>query len=278
MVIRDGLKYGIDRLQGVQTAGLDTRLIMCYVLNMDKLKLLINGDMPLNADEEERFKALIERRRKGEPTQYILGTCEFMSLDFNVNPNVLIPRPDTETLVEAVLERIDGGKVLEIGSGSGCIPISLAYYNKNIRAVSMDISPEATKTARCNADKNGVADRVTFITKSVFDGIDGVYDVIASNPPYIESDVVPTLQLEVQKEPVLALDGGIDGLDFYRYILENAPKHLAAGGLIAFEIGYEQGRAVSQLMEKGFEKIEVIQDLAGLDRVVLGYRKADTND
>ncbi len=279
MVIRDGLKYGIDQLKGVQTAVLDTHLIMCYVLNIDKLKLLINGDMPLNKDEEEQFKALIERRKNGEPAQYILGKCEFMSLDFNVSPNVLIPRPDTETLVEAVLERVKGGKVLEIGSGSGCIPVSLAYYDKDLTAISMDISPEATKVAQSNAEKNGVADRVTFITKSVFDGIDGVYDVIVSNPPYIETDVVPTLQIEVQKEPVLALDGGIDGLDFYKFIIKNAPQHLTDGGLLAFEIGYEQGMAVSKLMEKDFEKIEIIKDLAGLDRVVLGYRKADiTND
>lgn len=275
MVIRDGLKYGIDQLQGVQTAVLDTQLLMCYVMDMDKLRLLISGDMPLNQAEEEKFVQLIDRRKNGEPVQYILGRCEFMSLDFDVNPNVLIPRPDTETLVEAVLERVDGGEVLEIGSGSGCIPISLAYYNKNIRAVSMDISPMATKTAMGNAEKNGVADRVQFITKSVFDGIDGVYDCIVSNPPYIETDVVPTLQVEVQKEPVLALDGGEDGLDFYKYIIQNAPQHLREGGLLAFEIGYEQGRAVSSLMENDFENIEIIKDLAGLDRVVLGYRKAE---
>ena len=275
MVIRDGLKYGIDQLQGVQTAVLDTQLLMCHIMDMDKLKLLISGDMPLNQAEEKAFFELIDRRKNGEPVQYILGKCEFMSLDFDVNPDVLIPRPDTETLVEAVLERINGGKILEIGSGSGCIPISLAYYNKNITAVSMDISPMATKTAMGNAEKNGVADRVQFITKSVFDGIEGVYDAIVSNPPYIETDVVPTLQPEVQKEPVLALDGGKDGLDFYKYIIQNAPEHLREGGLLAFEIGFEQGKAVSDLMQSDFEKIEIIKDLAGLDRVVLGYRKAE---
>ena len=275
MVIRDGLKYGIDQLQGVQTAVLDTQLLMCHVLGFDKLKLLISGDVPLNPDEELRFKALIERRASGEPAAYILGRCEFMSLDFDVNPNVLIPRPDTETLVEAVLERVDGGTVLEVGSGSGCIPVSLAYYNKNITALSMDISPKATETARANAEKNCVSDRVQFITKSVFDGMEGVYDAIVSNPPYIERDVVPTLQIEVQKEPVLALDGGDDGLDFYRYITQQAPQHLKDGGLLAYEIGFEQGKAVSSLMEKNFERIEIIKDLAGLDRVVLGYRKAD---
>jgi len=276
MVIRDGLKYGIDKLQGVQTAVLDTCLLMCRVMNMDKLRLMISGDTPLDGRQEQQFAELIERRKSGEPVQYILGSCEFMSLDFNVNPNVLIPRPDTETLVEAVLERLEDGDVLEIGSGSGCIPISLAYYNKKIKVVSMDVSPMATETARGNAEKNDVSDRVKFVTKSVFDGIDGIYDCIVSNPPYIETAVIPTLQIEVQREPVLALDGGADGLDFYKYIIENAPKHLRKGGLLAFEIGYEQGRAVSDLMQSDFEKVEIIKDLAGLDRVVLGYRKAES--
>lgn len=275
MVIRDGLKYGIDQLQGVQTAVLDTQLLMCHVTGMDKLKLLVSGDMLLDQADEQQFIQLIDRRKNGEPVQYILGRCEFMSLDFDVNPHVLIPRPDTETLVEAVLERLDGGNILEIGSGSGCIPISLAYYNKNINAVSMDISPMATRTARFNAARYLVEDRVQFITKSVFDGIDGMYDCIVSNPPYIETDVVPTLQIEVQKEPVLALDGGKDGLDFYRYIVQNAPEHLRQGGLLAFEIGFEQGKAVSDLMQSDFEKVEIIKDLAGLDRVVLGYRKVE---
>ncbi|MDD4688309.1 MAG: peptide chain release factor N(5)-glutamine methyltransferase [Eubacteriales bacterium] len=273
MVIREALKYGIEQLGGVQTPVLDTQLFMCHVMKMDKLKLLISGDMPLNSREKEAFIKLVMRRAEGEPVAYILGECEFMSLDFYVTKAVLIPRPDTETLVEAVLERFPKGKLLEIGSGSGCIPISIAHYNKNISCMSMDISADATAVAIGNAQRNGVADRAQFITASVFDGIDGIYDCIVSNPPYIESDVVPTLQTEVLKEPVLALDGGDDGLDFYRYIISNAPSHLTKGGLLAFEIGYNQGQRVSDLMKDDFERIEILKDLAGLDRVVLGYAK-----
>lgn len=273
MVIREGLKYGTEQLQGVQTAVLDTQLIMCHVMGLDKLKIIVNGDRPLNHFEEKKFKELIKRRKEGEPVKYILGTCEFMGLDFDVNPHVLIPRPDTEIIVEAVLERLDRGTLLEIGSGSGCISVSLAYYNKKINAVSMDISPDATQTAKKNAEKNGVSGRVKFITADVFNGIEGVYDAIVSNPPYIETDVIPTLQPEVQREPITALDGGPDGLDFYRYITANAPKHLNEGGLLAFEVGHIQADSVSAMMEKDFKNIQVVKDLAGINRVVLGYKR-----
>lgn len=273
MVIRDGLKYGVEQLQGVQTAVLDTQLIMCHVMGIDKLKMIINGDMPLTRTEEKKFSELIMRRKEGEPVQYILGKCEFMGLDFEVNPSVLIPRPDTEIIVEAVLERMDKGHILEIGSGSGCIPVSIAYYNKHITALSIDISHDATHTAKRNAEKNGVAGRVKFITADVFDGVDGVFDAVVSNPPYVETVVIPTLQPEVQREPSIALDGGADGLDFYRYITKTAPDNLREGGLLAFEVGHTQADSVADMMKKDFTKIEKIKDLAGIERVVLGYKR-----
>lgn len=270
MVIRDAIKCGIERLQGVQTSVLDTQLIMCKVLGIDKLHLFISSSRELTKEQETEFIALIERRAGGEPTQYILGICEFMGLEFKVTPAVLIPRPDTETLVEYILEKMQGGRILEIGTGSGCIAISLAYYRKALMIDTMDISQAALAVAKENAANLGVTDRVNFIHQNVFDGMEGKYDAIISNPPYIQTDVIPSLQREVLKEPLSALDGGMDGLDFYRYIIEIAPNHLKTGGHLAFEVGHDQCQQVQELMKKSgcFFSIAAIKDLAGINRVV----------
>lgn len=270
MVIKEAMKTGIEFLKGVQTNVLDTQLIICKILGISKLELLISSDRELTEDEAREFEKLVKRRATGEPTQYILGKCEFMGLEFMVTPAVLIPRSDTETLVENVLEQMHGGRILEIGTGSGCVAISLAYYQKEFLIDTMDISATAIAVARENAINLGVFDRINFLHQNIFDGIDGVYDAIVSNPPYIKTEEIPSLQREVLQEPIFALDGGMDGLDFYRQIIHIAPKHLKMGGYLAFEVGHDQGLQVQELMKKSgcFTSIAAQKDLAGINRVV----------
>ncbi|MBQ2891251.1 MAG: peptide chain release factor N(5)-glutamine methyltransferase, partial [Clostridia bacterium] len=208
---------------------------------------------------------------------YIVGHREFMSLDFKVNSSTLIPRADTEILVEELIKIYEGKKpfIFEIGTGSGCIPVSLAYYIKDAHIMSCDISEKAIETAKENAKNNGVADRVSFIEHDILSGfpaLEEAPDCIVSNPPYIESDVTQTLDENVKNfEPLSALDGGRDGLDFYRSIIKENP--LRKGGLLAFEIGYNQGKSVSGLMENDYTDIRIIKDLGGNDRVITGIKK-----
>lgn len=271
MVIRSALKYGVEQLKGVRTAVLDTQLLLCEVLKISKLQLIISSDRELTKKEWLKFEELIKRRAKGEPTQYIIGKCEFMGLDFKVTPDVLIPRPDTETLVELVINKMpQGGRILEIGTGSGCIAISLAYYLKDCTIDAIDISQPALEVAKENAVRQGVDSRIRFLNRNIFYTIEGVYDAIVSNPPYIKKEVIPTLQIEVQKEPVIALVGGEDGLIFYRRIIEIAPYHMTEGALLAVEVGYNQGDIVKNLIKKSgyFSNIAAQKDLAGIDRVI----------
>ena len=203
--------------------------------------------------------------------QYITGETEFMGLPFKVNSNVLIPRQDTETLVEEALKVIRPGmKVLDMCTGSGCIIISIMHFAKEIEGFASDISRHAINLAKENAKMNNVS--VTFETGDLFDHIRGNYDVIVSNPPYIRTEEIPKLMPEVQNfEPVQALDGKEDGLYFYRRIVEEAKEYLNPNGFLLFEIGYDQGKEVPELMENaGYKNVKVIKDLAGNDRVVSG--------
>lgn len=252
----------------------DLGLILMNVLNIDKTQLII-GDISLSNEDIATISHLAERLIAGEPVQYITRKCEFMSLSFMVTPGVLIPRNDTEILVEEVMKRLNHNtslSVADIGCGSGCIGISLAKYMKNISVLSVDISQTALEITKQNAVQNGVSDRFEFlhldITKHTLP--DNV-DCIVSNPPYIRTDVIDTLDKKVKDfEPLAALDGGHDGLDFYTQIAKNAM--LNPGGLLAFEIGYDQGQSVSNiLLKNNYTKIEIIKDLEGRDRVVLGY-------
>lgn len=261
--------------QLTDNADFEAREIVSAALKADRAFLIINAKTEVPKAAETAALDMLRRRLGGEPLQYILGFAEFMSLRFKVTRDTLIPRSDTETLVETVLDRLGGGEanLLDIGTGTGCIGISISYYNKNVHPTLVDISGGALRIAGENAAANGVDAKL--LQLDIMEEIPmGEYDIIVSNPPYIESGVIPTLQTEVKDyEPVSALDGGGDGLMFYRRIIKIAPKLLKNGGRLFFEIGYNQGGAVEELMKESFCEIEIIKDLCGNDRVVCGRLK-----
>lgn len=264
---------GKDRLEkaGIQEAALDARLLLEEVCRTDRNTLLVHGDRAVTEEEETQFRIFIERRSTHEPLQQITGWQEFMGLRFSVTEDVLVPRQDTETLVEEVMRYLrDGMEILDVCTGSGCILLSLLRYSNGCRGVGCDISEKALAVAGQNAKELGIS--AQFIQSDLFESIKGRFEYIVSNPPYIRKDMIPTLMEEVRDhEPLIALDGGEDGLDFYRKITREATEHLYSGGMLFFEIGYDQGEAVKLLMEEeGYEEVTVSQDLAGLDRVVYG--------
>ena len=264
---------GKDRLEkaGIQEAALDARLLLEEVCGTDRNTLLAHGDRAVTEEEETQFRIFIERRSTHEPLQQITGWQEFMGLRFSVTEDVLVPRQDTETLVEEVMRYLrDGMEILDVCTGSGCILLSLLRYSNGCRGVGCDISEKALAVAAQNAKELGIS--AQFIQSDLFESIEGRFEYIVSNPPYIRKDMIPTLMEEVRDhEPLIALDGGEDGLDFYRKITREATEHLYSGGMLFFEIGYDQGEAVKLLMEEeGYEEVTVSQDLAGLDRVVYG--------
>ncbi|MBR5155920.1 MAG: peptide chain release factor N(5)-glutamine methyltransferase [Clostridia bacterium] len=254
----------------------DTDYILKH-MGFSKTDLLL-GDKVVDEEAETAFWESISRLEKGEPVQYIVGKCEFMSLEFYVTPATLIPRSDTEILVEAVLEFCktkSAPKIFEVGSGSGCIAISLAHFWQEAHVLSADISKDALAVAEKNARFNKVSDRVKFIEHNILKGFpefESPPDIIVSNPPYIPSADVLTLDKKVKDfEPRSALDGGTDGLDFYRFLILNSP--LNAGGYLALEIGFGQSDAVIDLMEKHFDDVKLIKDLSGIDRVIVGTHR-----
>jgi release factor glutamine methyltransferase len=216
------------------------------------------------------------------PLQYVMGRMQFFGLEFEVNEDVLIPRPETEVLVQTVLDivkgsgfQVPGTRILDLCTGAGNIVISLTKNLTNCKIVASELSDGALRVARRNADLNGVADKIEFIKSDLFESIDGKFDIIASNPPYIARHEFPSLQKEVLMEPRIALDGGDDGLDFYRRIIEAAPEHLKDGGYIAMEIGYGQAPLIKKMIEskKGFEFIEVKEDQYVIERIVVAKWK-----
>ncbi len=256
----------------------DVDFILVNLIGVSKSDIII-GDKELTAEETKIFETAVERIRNGEPVQYVVGFCEFMSLKFRVNSSTLIPRADTETLVETVIDfckHRENVRILEIGCGSGCVSVSLAHYLKNAKVFAIDISKQALKTAEENAKELNVADRISFFEHDIMSGfpeIEGGVDVVVSNPPYIPSRDIDELERKVKAfEPRTALDGGTDGLDFYRKISECAK--LNAGGLVAFEVGYDQAVAVKEIMHScGYKDVCWVKDLSGINRVVKGYRR-----
>lgn len=342
MTYREGYCQGRERLlqAGIDEAELEARLLLEYVCGTNRNDLLAHGDMELEAYQEKEYVRLIGRRVTRIPLQHLTGNQEFMGLSFRVNEHVLIPRQDTEILVEEVLRHLhDGMRVLDMCTGSGCILISLLHYSNHCQGVGADLSGEALAVAEENAecllgrervsggprmsqnagdtggqpagisveagsghgalemavndgccvtgqtidagegaggqavrDDSVGAGAIRFVRSDLFEEITGKFDIIVSNPPYICSDVVRTLMPEVREhEPLRALDGGTDGLDFYRRIISEVRNYLFGGGMLFFEIGYDQGKAVSSLLEEaGFLEVRVVKDYAGLDRVVCG--------
>lgn len=280
MKYRDLYNQGIEKLssENIVDAKIDARLLLEYACKTDRNALFLKGDMEVTEDETKVYFDLISKRMKHIPLQHLTGEQDFMGLTFKVNEHVLIPRQDTECLVEIVLKHLhDGMRILDMCTGSGCIVISLLHYSNDCQGVGVDLSEEALKVATHNASvlgNNGIADKmdVTFVQSNLFEKVDGKFDIIVSNPPYIKTEVIDTLMPEVKDfEPMMALDGTEDGLYFYRKIILDAKKHLNRGGQLFFEIGYDQGKEVSDLMcEAGYVNVEVAKDLAGLDRVVYG--------
>ncbi len=268
-------KKSTEILKGCQNDSplADTDYILTH-LGFSKTDLIL-GEKEVDQNTETVFWKYIKRLESGDPVQYITGSCEFMSLDFEVTPATLIPRSDTEILVEAVIQAantIPNPKILEVGSGSGCIAISLAHYIPNSKVISVDISDDALDVARRNAAANRVSDRTDFVKHNIFDGFNfckDIPDIIVSNPPYIPKADILTLDKKVKDfEPLTALDGGDDGLDFYRFIAQNC--NLSKNGYLAFEVGINQAKYVAEIMSQRFEDIKIIPDLAGIERVVTG--------
>lgn len=280
MTIKEILDHGAQQFEkNSDVPRKEIELLVMNVCGLKKIDLILKSDEILPEDALLEIEKLIQKRLKGIPLQYLLGNQEFMGLNFIVTENVLIPRQDTEILVEEIISRYKNEsnlKILDIGTGSGAISISLAKFLKKAQIFSIDISKEALTVAKLNAKKNKVADQVTFIESNLFENLTAKesFDIIVSNPPYIPSKDILELQREVKAhEPMLALDGGEDGLDYYRKITEKSIDHLKKDGLLAYEIGYNQGIDVSKLLENDFHHIEIIKDLQKHDRVVLGYHK-----
>lgn len=257
---------------------LDAEVILANLLEVERLYFILHKDQDIQEDLVEEYKQLIGRRCKGEPVAYIVGHKEFMGLDFIVNKKVLIPRPDTEILVEYVVEYIkqreEDVNILDIGCGSGAIGLSIASQFPKSQVTLVDISPEALELAKENARKLNIKNG-QFVLSDCFESISDKYHIIVSNPPYIPAKDIEDLQIEVSTyEPRGALDGGIDGLDFYRRIATEAKEYLLKGSLLAFEIGYNQGNAVIEILkENDYKHVKKLKDLGGNDRIVVGELK-----
>lgn len=267
-------QIGKEQLQkaGITDAELDARLLLEFICHTDRNALYAHGDQEIEDEKMHDFLQLIEKRAVHIPLQHLTGEQNFMGLDFLVNEHVLIPRQDTEILVEEIMRDLhDGIRILDMCTGSGCILLSLLHYSNDCSGVGVDVSEDALAVARQNADRLAEKQAV-FIQSDLFEKVEGSFDLIVSNPPYIRSQEIAGLMPEVREhEPHLALDGKDDGLHFYREIIKGAMSHLKRGGQLFFEIGYDQGEAVQALLAaNGYTEIAVVKDYAGLDRVVYG--------
>lgn len=262
----------------IESYNLDSRLLLAHVLGKDKLYILVNIDEEVSLEDEKKFFDLVEMRRENMPMQYILGHVEFMGMEFIVKEGVLVPRGDTEILVEEVLENIDEKEdidVIDLCCGSGAIGLALAHFRSNIHVDLVDLYPVPEEVTNINMKRFELESRTSFIKSDLLEEIKiqgKKYDILVSNPPYIQDEEVGRLMDDVKNyEPHTALCGGKDGLDFYRRIIIDAPSVLKGKKILAFEIGYDEGIQVKTLMENvGFKNVIVKKDLAGLDRVVIG--------
>lgn len=255
---------------GIEEAELDARYILEYITDLNSAQYFIHSEDIIEKDKAEEFFRLIERRSKRIPLSYVIGTRDFFGLTFKVNENVLIPEQETELLVEEVIKYSEGKAVLDMCTGSGCIAISIALFGKPSKVAASDISEKALEVARENA-KSLKAGEISFIQGDMFENVTDKFDIIVSNPPYIETGEIDELMPEVRDYiPRLALDGDIDGLKFYRIISKEAVKKLNKNGRIFYEIGYNQSRAVASiLLENGFTDVKIMKDYSGLDRIVM---------
>jgi release factor glutamine methyltransferase len=277
MTIREAINKATIKLkiENIDSPKLKARLLMQFILNKTRQYIMVYDEMQLTHMQKEKYFKSVELLIKGIPLQHITHRQEFMKMNFYVNENVLIPRPDTEVLVEEVIKiakKINAKKILDLCTGSGAIAVSLAKYIENSQITATDISEEALKIAEINAKNNAVDRQIAFITSDLFEELPKEkYDIIVSNPPYIKKDIIKTLDKEVQNEPNIALDGGYDGLDFYRKIVKQSYEFLKYQGYLCLEIGYDQNADVTQLIEKEEKYINTYskKDLYGNDRVVI---------
>lgn len=290
MTIKDLIIYGITKLDRkyIDESVLKTRLLLESCLGKTKEYMMVHLDEEVTRDVEEKFMSYISRAAQNEPVQYIIGKQEFMGLTFSVNKSVLIPRSDTEILVEEVInivkteinntsdaEIVDKNiNILDMCTGSGAIIISLAHYLKdyNINYYASDVSGDAIEVATQNGENNDV--KINFMISDLFKSIPEIkFDIIVSNPPYVERNVIKNLDENVKREPYIALDGGIDGLDFYKEIIKESNKFLNKNGYLCFEIGYNQRESVTNLLkENDYVDIHCIKDLGQNDRVIVSRK------
>lgn len=261
---------------------LDAEVLLAHLLQMERIQLYVNYDLPLKEDELVKYRELVKKRARRVPVAYLIGGREFMSLDFHVNSDVLIPRPETELLVEEIIKYcddigIDKPNIVDLGTGSGVIAVSLGYYLKEARVLGIDISSKALKIARKNIEKYQLSERIKVLEGDLLQPLISMnknnVDIIVSNPPYISSGDLGHLAPEVRVEPQLALDGGADGLNYYRKIIEQAPLILKKDGLLAIEIGYNQFPAIKNIFDDKWSEIRVIKDYSGHDRVVMSLKR-----
>jgi release factor glutamine methyltransferase len=281
MTIKEALEKGTIMLKGedLDSPKIKARLLLQDTLNKPRTYLLVHDNDNINPKLLEQYLKNIEKVKKGTPIEHITHLKEFMKLNFYVNENVLIPRQDTEVLVEEVIsiaKRINAKKILDLCTGSGAIAVSLAKYLSQSDVTATDISNEALKIAKKNAINNQVENQITFINSDLFTNLnDEKFDIIVSNPPYIKRNVIENLDEEVKKEPYIALDGGEDGLFFYRKIIKEAYQHLKYGGYLCLEIGFDQKIDVIELIEneEKFENIYSKKDLCDNDRIIVAQLK-----
>jgi release factor glutamine methyltransferase len=281
MTVSEILKAAADVLQssGIIEAGREAKSLLAFALSRNQTFLVAHPEYELSDAEKTRFQTVLERRARREPFQYIVGKQEFYGLDFAITKDVLIPRPETELIVEnaiEILRKSENAKFCEVGIGSGCISISVLYHIKSASAIGLDISEKALTAARKNAEIHRVAERLKLKISDVFHNLsDEKFDLIVSNPPYISNDEIQTLQPEVRDyEPLTALTDGVNGLSIIGKIIADAPKFLTDGGYILMEIGFNQAISVEEMFNKSvWRKVEFLPDLQGIPRTVKAGKK-----
>ncbi|HHX23027.1 MAG: peptide chain release factor N(5)-glutamine methyltransferase [Tepidanaerobacteraceae bacterium] len=280
MTVREALILGRKKLRkvGIPNPSLDAELILSHILAIDRFKLLVDDEIKLTQEQLNNYKDLLQQRCKFIPVAYITGRKEFYGLDFYIKPGVLIPRPETEFVVDEALKAIATNKnplIADLCCGSGAISVALAFNNKRAKVYASDISDVACEVARINVNLFGLENRVFLLFGDLWSpfkerNIRG-FDVVVSNPPYIPEHELNKLPNDVKNEPQVALNGGVDGLDFYRKIVTDVSEFLKPGGTIIFEIGWDQGAKVKALLkDTGFCNVNIVKDYAGFDRVVTG--------